>query len=146
MQRAQDAAGIVVMDAQKRVLLVHQTYGKRVWALPGGMVEEGESAWQAAARELKEETDIAVPHMELSGLYFQPHKNRYIFTFTATEYEGEIKVDQKEIDQYGFFDLDHLPKPISSFTIQRLIDAVTSKGAVYKEETLDTYRIVDDAP
>lgn len=142
MQRGQDAAGIIVIDEQKRVLLVHQTYGKKVWSLPGGMVEEGEAAWDAAARELKEEANIRVRKMELSGLYFQSHKNRYIYTFKAYEYDGIIAVDHKEIDSYGFFSIDQLPRPISSFTSQRLADAVNYQNAVFKEENISHYEIL----
>ncbi|MEF3301672.1 NUDIX hydrolase [Paenibacillus sp. GYB003] len=142
MQRGQDASGVIVINEQNRVLLVHQTYGKQVWALPGGMVEDGESAWEAASRELQEEASISAPGMDLAGLYYQPHKKRYIFTFKARGYEGRIEVDNKEIDRYGFFDLEHLPKPISSFTVQRIVDALTHSGTVYKEETLDRYRII----
>lgn len=78
MGKGQDAAGIIVIDEERRVLLVHQTYGKKQWSVPGGMVEEGESAWDAASRELKEEINISVSEMELAGLYFQPHKNRLL--------------------------------------------------------------------
>ena len=142
MPRGQDAAGIIIMDDDQRVLLVHHTYGKKQWAIPGGMVEEGESAWDAATRELKEEINIAVNDMELSGLYFQPHKNRYIYTFKACTYQGQIEVDNREIDQCGFFPIDKLPSPISSFTVQRLTDAVTSNKTVFRVEEIATYRIL----
>jgi len=114
----------------------------RSWALPGGMVDEGESAWDAAIRELKEETMLDVKSMELSGLYFQPHKNRYIYTFKAFEYEGAVEVDNKEIDEYGFFDVDDLPRPISSFTVQRLKDALSNKKTIFKEEKIELYEIL----
>ncbi|WP_199624862.1 NUDIX hydrolase, partial [Paenibacillus alkalitolerans] len=106
MERGQDAAGIIVIDDQDRVLLVHHTYGKKQWSVPGGMVEDGESVWEAAARELKEEINITAKDIEVSGLYFQPHKNRYIYTFRARTYEGRLEVDNTEIDNYGFFSLD----------------------------------------
>jgi len=143
MDRGQDAAGIILVDQMNRVLLVHQTYGRQVWGLPGGMVEDGESAWQAARRELQEEVNITTEHIELAGLYYQPHRNRYIFTFKASTYIGEIKVDQKEIDQYGFFDINDLPKPMSSFTVDRIKDALSSTKTVYKEELRDNYRIYE---
>jgi 8-oxo-dGTP diphosphatase len=49
-----------VFDEQGRVLLVHQTYAGSKWALPGGVVEENESPWDAAVREAKEETGLDV--------------------------------------------------------------------------------------
>ena len=139
MQRGQDAAGIVIIDKDNRVLLVRHTYGKKQWSIPGGMVNDGESAWDAARRELKEEINITVSDMELSGLYFQPHKNRYIYVFRARTLEGRPEADQQEIDRYGFFSLDELPGPISSFTVGRLSDAVHQPKTVYRNEELATY-------
>lgn len=143
MEKGQDASGIILIDQLNRVLLVHQTYGRKVWSLPGGMVESGESAWQAAERELKEEVNIVVEDLELAGLYFQPHRNRYIYTFKAYKYIGEIQVDQKEIDEYGFFDINSLPKPISSFTAERLKDAIASTKTIFREENKATYKIYE---
>jgi ADP-ribose pyrophosphatase YjhB (NUDIX family) len=140
LQRGQDASGIIIIDDLKRVLLVHQTYGNKLWSLPGGMVDEGETAWNAATRELKEEVNIYVNEMELSGLYFQPHRNRYVYTFKAYKYEGNIQVDNKEIDEYGFFSIDRLPSPISTFTVGRLIDAINNNKAVFKEENKVNYQ------
>ncbi|GIP18158.1 hypothetical protein J40TS1_38000 [Paenibacillus montaniterrae] len=143
MEKGQDAAAIIIIDQLNRVLLVHQTYGRKVWSLPGGMVESGESAWKAAERELKEEVNIVVEDLELAGLYFQPHRNRYIYTFKAYKYIGEIQVDQKEIDEYGFFDINSLPKPITSFTAERLKDAIASTKTIFKEEIKATYKIYE---
>jgi ADP-ribose pyrophosphatase YjhB (NUDIX family) len=140
LQRGQDASGIIIIDDLKRVLLVHQTYGNKLWSLPGGMVDEGETAWNAATRELNEEVNIYVNEMELSGLYFQPHRNRYVYTFKAYKYEGNIQVDNKEIDEYGFFSIDRLPSPISTFTVGRLIDAINNNKAVFKEENKVNYQ------
>lgn len=142
MEKGQDAAGIIIIDELNRVLLVHQTYGKKAWSVPGGMVDEGESAWKAAIRELKEEVNITATDMEVSGMYFQPHKNRYIYTFKSYRYEGFIEVDNKEIDQYGFFNIEQLPSPISSFTAQRLRDAVRNEKTIFREEMIEDYKIL----
>ena len=53
----------IVLDDKQRMLLVRQHHdGKDIWMVPGGGIEEGESAAEAAIREVKEETglDIAV--------------------------------------------------------------------------------------
>jgi len=49
-----------ILDEQGRVLFVHQTYAGGKWALPGGAVEENESPWGAAVREVKEKTGLDV--------------------------------------------------------------------------------------
>lgn len=53
------SAVVLVVDAKKRVLLVSQfrlPAGKKVWELPAGKMDEGETPLVAAKRELKEET------------------------------------------------------------------------------------------
>ncbi len=61
-----DVVTIVALRAE-RVLLVRQPGGAG-WALPGGKRERGESAARAAARELAEETGIAVAPATLTAL------------------------------------------------------------------------------
>lgn len=57
------AVGVVALDADDRVLLLRQfrhAAGKRLLELPAGILDvDGESAREAIARELIEETDVA---------------------------------------------------------------------------------------
>jgi 8-oxo-dGTP diphosphatase len=61
-------AGIVVDDAG-RILLVRrgQEPGKGCWSVPGGRVEPGEDDTTATAREVLEETGLAVEVTGLAG-------------------------------------------------------------------------------
>jgi 8-oxo-dGTP pyrophosphatase MutT (NUDIX family) len=54
------ASGALIRDHQGRVLLVEPTY-KPNWEIPGGLVEGGESAPAACARELHEELGLRLP-------------------------------------------------------------------------------------
>ncbi|MGW7417697.1 NUDIX hydrolase [Streptomyces sp. NPDC054863] len=51
------AAGVLLFDADDRVLLVDPTY-KPGWEFPGGVVESGEAPARAGVREVAEETGI----------------------------------------------------------------------------------------
>ncbi|MEU8888560.1 NUDIX domain-containing protein [Streptomyces sp. NPDC048442] len=51
------AAGVLLFDADDRVLLVDPTY-KPGWEFPGGVVESGEAPARAGMREVAEETGI----------------------------------------------------------------------------------------
>ncbi|MHB9112937.1 MAG: NUDIX domain-containing protein, partial [Thermoleophilia bacterium] len=60
--------GCLIFDEQGDIVLVRQTYSARKWALPGGQVEDGESAWQAVVRECHEEIGVVVNPV-LSAVY-----------------------------------------------------------------------------
>lgn len=51
----------VAIIHRNRLLMVRQTYrGEVLWTFPGGSIEEGETAEQAAIREVYEETGLRV--------------------------------------------------------------------------------------
>jgi ADP-ribose pyrophosphatase YjhB (NUDIX family) len=62
------AVDAAVFDAEGRILLI-QRHDNRRWAMPGGAAEVGETAAEAAAREVLEETGLAVRVTGLVGVY-----------------------------------------------------------------------------
>lgn len=71
------AADCVVFDPQGRLLLIRRRNPpfQGQYALPGGFVENGETAEQAAARELAEETGLAATSLSLIGVYSDPGRD-----------------------------------------------------------------------
>lgn len=63
--------GILLKD---RKLLVTRSKGKEFFIAPGGKVEEGEVAFDALKRELREELDIEIEeaHIQKFGTFYAP--------------------------------------------------------------------------
>lgn len=57
------ASGVLIMDRDEKVLLVHPTYHKDRWLFPGGGMERAQqdTPQRAAAREVAEELGVALP-------------------------------------------------------------------------------------
>jgi ADP-ribose pyrophosphatase YjhB (NUDIX family) len=52
---------VIIPDEEGKILMVRQNHeGKDIWMVPGGAIEEGENAAEAAVREVMEETGIKV--------------------------------------------------------------------------------------
>lgn len=65
------ATNAFVQDDQGRVLLIQRS-DNRMWALPGGGQDLGETVTQCAERETLEETGYRVRVTELIGIYSDP--------------------------------------------------------------------------
>ncbi|MBA4788076.1 MAG: NUDIX domain-containing protein [Rhizobiales bacterium] len=116
---------VIVIDPEKRVLLVRHGYAPG-WHFPGGGVDAGESAEDAARRELKEETNVeATGPLMLSGLYFNARfGNRdHVACYRASAFTcGPVPAPRFEIAEIGFFPLAAPPPDISPGTRRRLAE------------------------
>jgi 8-oxo-dGTP pyrophosphatase MutT (NUDIX family) len=71
LPRKSVSAGVLIRDSAGRVLLVEPSY-KPGWEIPGGVVEDGESPWVTAARELTEEIGLIRPRGRLLVVDYVP--------------------------------------------------------------------------
>lgn len=58
-----DAVVIIAHDPEGRLLVIKEfrpVIGDYIWAFPAGLVDEGETAFEAAGREIKEETGLTM--------------------------------------------------------------------------------------
>jgi ADP-ribose pyrophosphatase YjhB (NUDIX family) len=117
------------------VLLVHHTYGKLNWELPGGLGEAHETPSENAARELREETGLVAATLALTGIYAErQHKlaGPFLHFVFRTDVDGDADPtpDLDEISEAAFWPLDALPTPISDFTERRIRDALAGGPVV----------------
>ena len=110
-------AVLVSREPRPRVLLIrrkHEPYGG-AWALPGGFVEEGERLIEAARRELKEETGVAVEDLEQLTIAGDPGRDPRGWTVSAVfwarvDAATANAVADDDAAEVGWFDLDELPE------------------------------------
>lgn len=114
------------------MLLVKHDYGRFNWELPGGYAERDESLEQTAVREVLEETGLSVRADRLSGLYYEEHIDMHhtVFVCSQTDVLAQPTPGASEISECGYWSVDALPRPISSFTIARIQDALQTTRSI----------------
>ena len=93
------------------------------YSVLAGFAEPGETLEEAVAREVGEETGIAVQDIRYFGSQPWPFPDSLMIAFTARYAGGEIRVDGTEILEAQWFPFDRLPKIPGKISIARsLID------------------------
>jgi len=119
---------VVIRDPSGRVLLVRRAYPPGDWVLPGGNAEVDESPVETAIREVREETGLDVAPERMTGVYYQADHQagefiHFVFSGSLDD-TALIRPDRGEVAEYGFFEPNALPEPMSPSTRRRLLDAL----------------------
>lgn len=96
------------------IILIERKYPPLGWAIPGGMVEIGETVEQAVRREMKEETNLEMEDLRLFGVYSDPSRDPR-FHVVSIVYTADGIGELKEGDDAKVarvFKLDELPEQI----------------------------------
>ena len=105
-------AGCVITDEKGGVLLLHRNNGKHTqWEIPGGKIDQGETAEQAAIREIKEELGVDVAIQEkIGGKEFNAGGRTLHYTwFAAKITDGKSKITEPEtFDSLKYFSPEQL--------------------------------------
>jgi ADP-ribose pyrophosphatase YjhB (NUDIX family) len=81
-------ASAIVTD-KKGSLLLHRRSDSKLWALPGGVMDIGETIAQCAEREVEEETGLTVRAYRIVGIYSDPD---HVFAYSNGEVRQEFSV------------------------------------------------------
>lgn len=108
---------MILSNSQRKILLVERAQApkKGYWDLPGGFMEQGESAEEAIRREVKEELGVSLKNFSYLGSYPDRYRFRNIHYHTITSvFTGATLLTAKLVpadDVAGFrwFDRAHLP-------------------------------------
>ncbi|NEO86818.1 MAG: NUDIX hydrolase [Spirulina sp. SIO3F2] len=103
---------IVRLPDERIVLVRRRDDGK--WSLPGGFIDWGESAPQAARRELREETNLELQSISrLVGIYSAPERDPRLHSISIVleiQASGILEIqDTLELSDIQAFSVDELP-------------------------------------
>ena len=113
--------GVLIQNDKQHILLSLRkgSHGEGEWAFPGGHLEFGETIFETAKREVKEETDLDVDEFELISIndelrYIETDRKHYVGIGVLAKYKGgepKVMEPHKSIE-WKWFDLANLPEPL----------------------------------
>ncbi|EJR52610.1 hypothetical protein IIO_06116 [Bacillus cereus VD115] len=95
-------------NEKNEVLLTKVHWRADTWEMPGGQGEEGEGEAldQAVCREIKEETELTVKPIGMTGVYYNASMHILAVVFKVAYVSGDIKIQPEEIQEAKFIALN----------------------------------------
>ena len=107
-------ASDMVLIENKKILLIKRSREPFAgqWAVPGGRIEDNETAEECAKREMKEETGLDIEIIKMTGLYSDPNRDprKIIAVAFLVRRTGGTICAVDDAGEAQWFDLDRLPK------------------------------------
>lgn len=127
---------LLIMNEKSEVLLLRRKngFGAGLYSLPGGKIESGETALEAAKREAKEEIGIHVEGLALVHVVDRQNAETefYVFVFKPRMWSGgPINCEPNKCDDIGWFNVSNLPENI--LPAHRQAIELNQKGIAYSE-------------
>ena len=123
------AAGVVIRCEDEFLLMKRSLEVDNypsTWSIPGGGVEDDEIPYQAAIRELFEETQIDSSELKFEdylGIVERKGKEAFHIFLWASESKLTPILDF-EHTEYGWFKLSELPEPMTCEMVEKLFEIV----------------------
>ncbi|TET27507.1 MAG: NUDIX hydrolase [Candidatus Heimdallarchaeota archaeon] len=114
-----------ILQKDGKILLIRRA-GRtfhNYWALPGGILEEGETVEEALTREMLEELGVEVTLKEILGVYSKPNRDPREHTISVTficDYEGKPEAGDDAVS-FGDFEVGMVPELELAFDHKEII-------------------------
>lgn len=117
-------AVIVRIEKGNELLLAHgKHFRKGLYSLIAGFIEPGESAEATIEREVFEEVGLRVHNLKYISSQHWPFPGSFMLGFRADYLSGELKLQEDEILDAGWYSKNNLPDlPYTSSIARQLID------------------------
>lgn len=121
--RISPAVIVAITKADEILLARSARFVKGMYSVIAGFVEPGETLEECVAREIGEEVGIKVRNIRYFCSQPWPYPDSLMVAFTAEYESGEIKIDNKEIIDAGWYTAEKLPGlPLKASVARKLID------------------------
>jgi len=136
-------AGVaVIIFNEKKQVLLQKRADVKLWGIPSGHIEIGETVTEAAIREIKEETNLTIKVKKLIGVYSDPHSQVFSYPngqvvhfittcFLAEVIGGELRCNEEESLEFKFFDYQNLPHDLLNMHPLWLEDALENSEKAF---------------
>ncbi len=118
-----NGSAVIVENKDGLILMQQRKYPYGRWAIPGGLMELGESTIETARREILEETGLSLGKLKLLGVYSGEEylcmsangDEYYVVTtvYITNEYKGIPYVSDHESIAFEWIDPKNLPDDTS---------------------------------
>ncbi|GAB3170770.1 NUDIX hydrolase [Myceligenerans halotolerans] len=134
LPRKRMSGGVLLYDGDGRVVIVEPSY-KAEWDIPGGVVDDGESPWSAASRELHEELGLVRERMRPLVIDHvaptpdgMPEGIAWVFDGGPIDDEqvAGLRLEDPEIVSVGLYRLEEVSGKLHDVLVRRLTTALAA--------------------
>ena len=132
LPRKRVAAGALLTDADDAILVVEPTY-KSHWEVPGGIVEDGETARAACARECFEELGLRIAVGRLlvvehqAGMGARGDSLMLVYDGGSLAADADVRLPPAELRSHRFVSPDELDELMGARLANRLRHALVAR-------------------
>lgn len=119
----------IIIEIAGKIVLIKRKNPPAGWAIPGGFIDYGESAEEAARREANEETGLEIKGLRQFHAYSDPQRDprQHTISIVFVAQAQGIPTARDDAVDIGLFDREILPANLAFDHRQILDDYYSSK-------------------